>query len=221
MIRWYCGFAAHGNPEELIRRVSFIVSQQRLGDSVPVVRVEKPDKGKGRGRGGQFYFFLGIQSSQAGQAPDSVRQHLLDSGILGHRLRDLFTAEQIRHMCSGEVVVRDYVCRLPYWRPFALPDTDPFAGGPSPVPADEDGAATLRYDRLLLWLSALFILCDLASRITMRYPAQREATRPCAQRLAASSPPNRVVASSHRRQWNSLLTSFTQLLVYAGPRACD
>ncbi len=153
MPRWYKGFqAVNTTPQALVNRLADLIKHHKLGQFVPVARVEKRGGRKG------FYFFLGIESSSLGEIPNELRSTLFCLSDFKERPGYDFTFTEIRSMVGAEYDVHSHVHLIPYVWSRPLPDENPFDIEPSTRNRGVDEEAiktrTQRYNHLLLWLSA-------------------------------------------------------------------
>ncbi len=148
MPRWYRGYEARGKLPPKLQQLRGFIQYQRLGDVIPVVRVE-------RAPGKQYYLFLGIEHEVFGELPESLRGVLGNAKFLGHPFDEPFTLEQIRSMVSGEVAVHDYTRLLPF-RQTVCP---PIVAGDGAAERDDEGEQAIddsdRWQTLVHVLSAL------------------------------------------------------------------
>lgn len=172
MPRWYKGFqAVNTTPQALVNRLADLIKHHKLGQFVPVARVEKRGGRKG------FYFFLGIESSSLGEIPNELRSTLFYLSEFKERPGYDFTFGEIRSMVGAEYDVYSHVQLIPYVRPRPLPDENPFD---LTIPSHRNRIVdnevikirTQRYDHLLLWLSAVGmgswkIFCDACQKLRL------------------------------------------------------
>jgi len=149
MLRWYAGFPCVGKPDVIVQQIGKKVYDLALGNTVPVVRLER------RARG-QFYLFLAIVSEQPGIIPQEAAP-LLQLPYLKTRLPHAFTLDEIRSMVGFDIVTIDTGSIIPYHYTPPQPYQDPFQpsdigrGGREHSQGHQHGAV---FDRLLLWLSS-------------------------------------------------------------------
>ncbi|MBU6333944.1 MAG: hypothetical protein KGS47_06025 [Chloroflexi bacterium] len=126
MPRWYRAYEAHGRLKLKLDQLRGLIERQRMGDVVPVLRVE-------RAPGNQYYLFLGIEHETIGEMPEWVRDVLDRANFLGRPIDKPFTLDEIRSMVGSEVVVHDYMRLLPFHRT----DRPPIAAADGAAELDE------------------------------------------------------------------------------------
>src|SRR5260370_11615227 len=155
MPRWYQGFECYGKPSNVVDTIRNIVRWNDLGNTVPVVRVEKEAK---RGR---FLLFLAIENSIRGEVPEGVRATVFHLPALRTPIPKPFDYEEISSAVGAELDVHNYAHSIPYpykrfearivENPFDIAET--MMDSSSDV--DDLLIGTQRYDRLMLWISAV------------------------------------------------------------------
>jgi len=155
MPRWYKGFYCYGKPQKVVEDIRKMVHWNHLGNIVPVVRVEK------RAEKGRFFLFLAVESPALGEMPEKVKTTLLLHPSLKTPIPKPFDYEEIKTAVDAELDVHNYARSIPY--PYnALPlfsVEDPFCAVDTAMDQNDDVEDMLintqRYDRLMLWASAL------------------------------------------------------------------
>ncbi len=150
-MRWYAGFLCFGKATTVVENVTRAVHNLNLAAVIPVLRVQKNPSKDG------FYLFLGVESDIAGTLPRDT-ENLLQLKCLQTRINGSFNLDEIRKLAGAEMDVHDY-SRIPYVALQQNPLEDPFVPVSMSDVLDSDQARTVeqsqRYDRLLLWLSAV------------------------------------------------------------------
>jgi hypothetical protein len=145
--------------QTIIEDIRKIVQWHKLGNTVPVLRIEKL-AGK-RTRYQKFWLFLAIESLNVGEIPEKVQSTLFHIPALSWPEKEPFTYEQIRTMVGPEQEVHNYARSIPYLfhGPQILVHEDPFDQSDMMLVQNDQEENMLerikRYDQLMLWLSAI------------------------------------------------------------------
>ncbi len=150
---WYKALHCMGKPDYIISLIGTTIEKDNISNVVPVMYAEKKAL-----RGG-FYLFLGIESAVIGVMPVEINR-LFQLPFANVPMSDPFTLDQITSMVGAPMDVHHYTRRIPYVVLHRQLDEDPFGQDVNSVvhrhvDLDAIVARTHRYDRLLLWLSAV------------------------------------------------------------------
>ncbi|AFZ04647.1 hypothetical protein [Calothrix sp. PCC 6303] len=156
-VRWYRGYKYRKNPQELIKLITQKIHEENLSQYIPLLRLEKGVKPRG-----DFYFFLAIESPQAGQIPQKV----MDSKLLKlpffqtEAVKGLnsFKYEEIKSMVGISHDVHDYTNPIPYQplpkiiieHPFNFTVSQQTNSSPQNI-----DISSHRHEHLIYWLSAI------------------------------------------------------------------
>lgn len=158
--RWYMGFCCKGHPEVIIDKVSTYLYRESLEEFIPIIRIERRS-GHLSKQGGEFYFFLAIESDQLGHIPEPVKEKLLPLPEFkrpADKRRPFFSIQEIGNMVGkSEYSIREYGSRIPY-SPTIRQTQLPVA--PLDLDIDQTEVSETQrdcsetHDKFLYWLSA-------------------------------------------------------------------
>lgn len=150
--RWYLPFYGRGRPIEVIQRVTKLVHDYDLADTVPRMCVER----RRQTRNVEFYFFLGINSEAIGKVPPGVELILDDLARLGyHSLANkAVTFDQIKKMTGGELdITTEFTSRIAYRPSLTKPVEDPLSYFTEQY-REPTASSFAPFNHLLYWLTA-------------------------------------------------------------------
>jgi hypothetical protein len=144
--RWFRGFRTVANKKEMVQAIANTISRYQLQKWVASLRFEKQAQG-------EFYFFIGFDRLEFGQVPEEIEETLLQLRYFTNPIEDYYF-DQLQNIATGDLEVQRYGqrLRLPSLRMAAL--EDPFDQSDDTQNSIDD-THTERWDKLMLWLSAL------------------------------------------------------------------
>ncbi len=144
--RWFRGFRTVGNKKDMVQAIANTISRYQLQKWVASLRFEKQARG-------EFYFFIGFDRLDFGQVPEEIEDTLLQLPRFTNPIGNYYF-DQLQTFVTGDLEIHRYGqrLRLPSLRMAAL--EDPFDQSDD-IQNLVDDTHTERWDKLMLWLSAL------------------------------------------------------------------
>ena len=152
--RWYAGFRCRGNGqyiEDTLKLIDRKVQEFNLSNLVPLIRVEKSDKTKGKK---EFYLFVAIESETPGQLPQDFENDLKPLPCFSKPAVNgvnCFTFDQIKKMVGPAHKIDEYTNPIPFQEPIPTKQCDPFTDFEV---VEKDSPSNFDLSHLLDWLSA-------------------------------------------------------------------